>query len=373
MKAARWLWTGLVLGLLDGWGGLWLEPTLAGDFTDRLFTLAFAMAIDASLFIALVLVAVVVAQGVGRMTGRQPGPLGAALAIGGWIACVGLVAVEDLDAHARLPFAARSGMLCALIAGALAGGLVAWGYALRVRSGRRRNTGAVAWGSLALGAVGAAALFPAPPVEEATDDRPNLVLVSLDTLRADHLGLYGYRRETAPRLAELAARGTVFEDARSPSNWTLPSHASMLTGLDPAALGVMTPNDGLAGEFETLAESLRAQGYRTAAFVGNGPWSYIGGKRGFDQGFDEYHHAHYPPRWLLGFVPRMLSKAWWKYVRHNVGTARDQIDQVSKWIRFHEGRALLPVPALLRHPFGYAPPAVRCAGALRCVVRRRTE
>ena len=62
---------------------------------------------------------------------------------------------------------------------------------------------------------------------------PNIVLISIDTLRADHLGAYGYARDTSPNIDALARRGVLFEKAFTPAPWTLPAHASMLTGLTP--------------------------------------------------------------------------------------------------------------------------------------------
>ena len=67
---------------------------------------------------------------------------------------------------------------------------------------------------------------------------PNVVLISLDTLRADHLSCYGYGRETSPRIDALAASGVLFEDAVSTTSWTLPAHMSMLTGLAVSAHGI---------------------------------------------------------------------------------------------------------------------------------------
>lgn len=98
-----------------------------------------------------------------------------------------------------------------------------------------------------------------------------VILVSLDTVRADHLSLYGYDRFTSPILDMLALEGVVFEDASAAAPWTLPSHASMLTGLYPQKHGVVTMADSLADEIPTLASTLAAEGYLTAAVV-NSTW-----------------------------------------------------------------------------------------------------
>jgi arylsulfatase A-like enzyme len=141
--------------------------------------------------------------------------------------------------------------------------------------------------------AGCGAPAPAP--------RPNLVLVTLDTTRADRLGAYGYGRPTSPHLDALAAEAILFENAYSTSSWTLPAHASLFTGLYPASHGVrhdpagplllasaIDAPDGirarpLAPGQGTLAEWLRGAGYRTAGFVA-GPWllRVFGLGRGFE-------------------------------------------------------------------------------------------
>ncbi len=108
------------------------------------------------------------------------------------------------------------------------------------------------------------------PIEPRTT--PQLILfISIDTLRADHLSLYGYDRLTSPMLDLLAAEGAVFEDASATAPWTLPSHASMLTGLFPLAHRVMTMKSKLPADVPTLASMLAQAGFDTAAVV-NSTW-----------------------------------------------------------------------------------------------------
>lgn len=114
---------------------------------------------------------------------------------------------------------------------------------------------------------------------------PDILLISVDTLRADHLGCYGYGLRT-PSFDRLAAEGVVFDAAMSPVPLTLPSHASMLTGLIPPRHGVRANGDfRLAERFETLAELLQRNGYQTGAFIGGAPLDRSGG---LAQGFDHY-------------------------------------------------------------------------------------
>jgi arylsulfatase A-like enzyme len=110
-----------------------------------------------------------------------------------------------------------------------------------------------------------------------------VVLISIDTLRRDHVGAYGYRRQTTPRLDGLARRGLVFEDAVSTSSWTLPAHLSMLTGTDPGAHGGVDMEHGFNRRVKILPELLRQAGYATRAITSH---LYVSGVYGLDAGFD---------------------------------------------------------------------------------------
>ena len=117
----------------------------------------------------------------------------------------------------------------------------------------------------------------------ASANAPNVLVIVVDTLRADHLSTYGYSRPTSPHLTRLAAQGTLFEDAIAPSSWTLPVHASLLTGLYPDAHHV--DNDGalLGWDYPVLGDEFMARGYRTAAFSAN--TLLFSRRRGFGRGF----------------------------------------------------------------------------------------
>lgn len=121
-----------------------------------------------------------------------------------------------------------------------------------------------------------------PPAARATR---GYILISIDTLRADHLGCYGYPRPTSPFLDSLARRATVFEEAYSQFPSTLVSHMSMLTGLYPREHGVFPPNSVLSPRVETLPEVFQRNGFRTAGFTEGG---YVSGRYGFRRGFDEF-------------------------------------------------------------------------------------
>ncbi len=120
---------------------------------------------------------------------------------------------------------------------------------------------------------------------------PNVLLIVLDTVAADHLSLYGYERPTSPTMVELAERGIRFDRVQATSSWTLPSHASMFTGRWPHELsaGWLTPLDRT---YPTLAEFLSSRGYATAGFVAN--YWYCASDSGLERGFDSYKDYIFP-------------------------------------------------------------------------------
>src|SRR5207244_4424764 len=121
---------------------------------------------------------------------------------------------------------------------------------------------------------------PVPPRKVA---RPNVVLISLDTLRPDHLGCYGYDKPTSPNRDAFARRSVVFTSCRAQAPWTLPSHMSLFTSMLPTSNGVDNLNKVLPPEIPTLAQLLREEGYHTAALVNNGQMrKHWGLGRGFE-------------------------------------------------------------------------------------------
>ena len=138
------------------------------------------------------------------------------------------------------------------------------------------------------------------PLRKVSAKAPNLVLIVMDTLRADRLGCYGYELPTTPNLDTLAERGTLYEAAYGTSSWTWPSTASILTGLWPETHGVTSIRSCyLAGGLETVPEVLSSRGYRTAAFTCN---PLIVRDKNFDQGFDEFDDGNIPGIFERGFT-----------------------------------------------------------------------
>jgi arylsulfatase A-like enzyme len=136
---------------------------------------------------------------------------------------------------------------------------------------------------------------------------PSLILISLDTLRADHLGAWGYARETSPNLDAFMREGLVFERAFAPSSWTTPSHATLLTGEHPSVHGAGGPRGyRLQSRFTTLAELLRRRGHLTAAFTEG---SAVAGQLGFHQGFDSYANGPGDPPQPPATAERTFARA----------------------------------------------------------------
>jgi arylsulfatase A-like enzyme len=160
---------------------------------------------------------------------------------------------------------------------------------------------------------------------EAEGAHPNVLLICLDTVRADRLGAYGYqRRATTPFLDQLAARSIVFEDASATAGWTKPSVPSFLTGTYPCQHGVYEGSargvagavtDVLPAEALTLAEAFRARGYATAAFVEN---AQLRKGNGFEQGFDLYVDGAGTAREIaeraLAWVAEHGDRPWFVYL-----------------------------------------------------------
>jgi arylsulfatase A-like enzyme len=123
---------------------------------------------------------------------------------------------------------------------------------------------------------------PAPPSAEPPPGAPDVVLVVLDTVRADHVSAYGYPRPTTPHFDALALQGALFLHATAPATWSLPAHASLFTGLFPSGHGAHLEHRLLDSPAPTLAERLQAAGYDTRSFTAN---AWISDALGLTRGF----------------------------------------------------------------------------------------
>lgn len=151
---------------------------------------------------------------------------------------------------------------------------------------RRCFGAALAVGGLLLASAGVVVVIsPNPTQPPARPGAPNVLLISIDSLRADHLGCYGYARDTSPTIDRLAREGARFRTVVSPTSWTLPAHLTLLTALPPLHHGVTVGSQRLRPEAVLLSETLWEAGYATAGFV-SAP--YLDAAYGYAQGFDHY-------------------------------------------------------------------------------------
>jgi arylsulfatase A-like enzyme len=132
----------------------------------------------------------------------------------------------------------------------------------------------------------ALAVYPAGCGKEG---RPNIIIITIDTLRADHLSCYGYPRPTSPHIDAFAGDAALFENACCQSSQTLPSHTSIMVGTNPRTHKVISHESYLDEDVTTLAEMLKARGYQTAAFISS---HALDSKYHLDQGFDTYWEVH---------------------------------------------------------------------------------
>lgn len=321
---------GLLLGFLDACLVRVMNPMTLGSLSDvaLMLLLSSATYAFAVLFVlALTSRACELFLRGGSVQSRRE--LAVALACSGLIVLIGVFVMRDMKGRGLTEVNPSTGLLLVVAVAALVGFAAFSLCRLRQAGqlGALRTSGLVI--ALSLGA------FPLKLSGEEgnVSGKKNVVLISVDTLRADHLGVYGYERETSPNIDELARGAVVFEEAFSSSHWTFPSHASLLTGLDPVALGALSTEDTLQPEYKTLAETLKESGWQTAAFVGGGNYSYISSERGFGQGFNHYVHAPYAHEGMQSLVLSWLSHRWSKKIEHEIGTATSQIAHVERWLK----------------------------------------
>jgi len=178
--------------------------------------------------------------------------------------------------------------------------------------------------------------------------KPNLILFTVDTLRADHLSVYGYKRNTSPNLASIAKDSVIFDNAYSVTTYSAPAHASLLTGMYPAQFSINNNHLKIPFHIETLAEVLQKNGYATAAFVGD---SVLGENGNFNQGFETFSLDEVGADTTIS-----ITKAWaergWKKAQHWL----ENWFETNKLVATHKQR-----PFFLwfhaNHPHGnYGPP-----------------
>jgi arylsulfatase A-like enzyme len=169
----------------------------------------------------------------------------------------------------------------------------------------------------------------------AAERLPNVILIIVDTLRADHLSCYHYDRSTSPNIDQLAVNGVLFENAIATSSWTLPSHASMFTGLYPNQHRAQSYWDQLRNDIPTIAEDLERGGYRTGAFSGS---FFFTPRQGLARGFDEFGDFSFSP--MLAFTQvhylshliNLMGMREWVDEKLEKQSAIDINESVIRWI-----------------------------------------
>ncbi len=185
---------------------------------------------------------------------------------------------------------------------------------------------------------------------------PNIVLISIDTLRPDHLGAFGYKRKTSPNIDALATSGALFENAISSTSWTLPAHAALFTGLSDSVHGSDDVHRRLDDSRHTLAERLSSLGYRTAGFFA-GP--FLHPTFGLAQGFDTYVDCSSYAR----ISRRLAESTGTLYTPDLVGRAQRDVTnprvylEVQRWLRENQQSPFFLFIHLWDTHFDFIPPA----------------
>jgi uncharacterized sulfatase len=153
-------------------------------------------------------------------------------------------------------------------------------------------------------------------------EQPDILLLVLDTLRADRLSCYGYPRETTPHLDAFAEEGVLFERAISPAQWTIPAHASLFTGEYPTTHMTHQIHDKHTAALPTLAEHLRDAGYATVGFCNNPLLGIV--ENDLDRGFEEFYNygGFFPERPPIGET----RARWWGRLSHRLGRVLNRLN-----------------------------------------------
>jgi arylsulfatase A-like enzyme len=168
-----------------------------------------------------------------------------------------------------------------------------------------------------------------PTIRLPGPNRPNVLLIVMDTVRADRLSCYGYGRPTSPNIDRIATEGLLFFNAYAAAPWTLPSHASMFTGLYPSRHNATWANPNLGREAFTIAERMLDIGYSTAGFSEN---PFVGSSYGLAQGFKEFHET-----WRRPLVARVLQRIAERVlpVKTRLEYSKRTTHLVQRWVENH--------------------------------------
>jgi arylsulfatase A-like enzyme len=353
---ATYLGIGAGVGLLAGVGVSLLSPQShllrnrpSGLIFERIATLVLLVAFAAGvargavslsekttmLVIALAFTALLVAALRSEIWSQRIG-----LLCNPWtVAIVLLGAGQELAFFQIQNLAEMFGTKVSLWSGLLMGGLLTIAAAAVLVGRRVRLQPALTTGAWILGVVllaGSAWLaraaspqdLPSPTVSR-TVAQPNVVVVVMDTVRADHLSIYGYGRETTPNLKKLAADSTVYNRAISASDFTLTSHATLFTGMYGSWHGAHCQppeadyGQALASAVPTLAEMLSSKGYRTMGVAAN---LYLRGDFGLERGFQAFR--------IPRPVPLLAAESWYM-LRNGIRRELNRVVDTSQFDRLY--------------------------------------
>ena len=183
------------------------------------------------------------------------------------------------------------------------------------------------------------------------DGPPNILLISIDSLRADHLGCYGYDKDTSPVMDELAASGALFENTISTTSWTLPAHMSLLTSMDISVHGVGRDGVSLHPSIGTVTQVLKKEGYATACFCSS---PYMNPAFGFDRGFDLYRNIDLEDEKIKDTI---LPPPEERDAVHEDITSPRITDLAITWLENHHSRPFFLFLHLWDVHYDYIPPA----------------
>ena len=297
------VWAGLVTGVSEGVLGLMLQR-LGRPIRVPVEILWISSVFNLMLFVTAAFVLTIAGR---AMPSAWKARLTVLILL--WMLAFGLVQVPQI----LQPGAALLLSLGAALAATRATRAVGWWLTLA-----RRSVGWLAGAAAVAALIGVVwsplqewlALRSLPPPGQ---NQPNVILITLDTLRADHVSAYGYGRDTTPNLDRLAETGVLFEHAFSNASWTLPAHASLLTGRYPHEHQAdwLQP---MADDIPTLPAVLSQAGYQTAAFAAN--TSYVAPEWGLGRGFSRFDvyggsiaedivRTNYGHRLALNLLPRV--------------------------------------------------------------------
>ncbi|RMH03702.1 MAG: hypothetical protein D6702_05280 [Planctomycetota bacterium] len=358
MSLARRLLLAAPLGFLAGWAAGALESALVTATSDLVFADPLLDSVEVAWRYAVVgaVLALLLSLAPRRLRPKRPAAvLGAVLGLIIFVSGTSWIHQHFYGGRPTVaagPLIANGILAAAALALGFGLGAVRTSYAAALLLAAAGHSGVVVTAAQPSSSKAAAATAPA--------GTPNVLMIVIDTLRADHLGCYGYGQDTSPRLDALAAGGLRFAAAYAQATWTRPSVASLMTSLHPASHLTNDLHARVAPELQTLAETAHDRGLATVGFSANRNVSAV---FGFDQGFDSFWtHASEDLNSILRFTTweRVLEIGRGFGLFRNQqppSVAADVTDRVLAWADGHDGRPWFAYVQYIDPHGPYDPPA----------------